>query len=200
MTAHLTHSNDTKERILDAAEAIMLEKGFNGVGINEILKSANIPKGSFYHWFPSKEQFGVELLNHYGADAMAHKEKWLLNRSMIPSAYDRFIAYLESGITCFIENECRQICLIVKLSAEVCSWSDNMRETLERLYNRMRQLYQTVIEEGQAQGTIRKDLDANHFAAVIHDAWLGAYIRAAVSRSIQPGRDIINFAKAHLAP
>lgn len=200
MAANLSTNNETKERILDAAEAIMLEKGFNGVGINEILKSVNVPKGSFYHWFPSKEQFGVELLKHYGLDAITHKEKWLFNRAMIPSAHDRFIAYLESGITCFIENECRQICLIVKLSAEVSSWSETMRQTMEGFYQRVMEVYQAVIEEGQAQGTIRNSLNARDAAAVIHDAWLGAYIRASISRSVQPGRDVINFVKAYLTP
>ena len=62
----------TKERILDAAEQIMLEKSFHSVGLNEILKAVGVPKGSFYHHFESKEQFGVEMLKHYVADAVAN--------------------------------------------------------------------------------------------------------------------------------
>jgi TetR/AcrR family transcriptional regulator, transcriptional repressor for nem operon len=192
-------TNDTKERILDAAETIMLEKGFNGVGINEILKSVGVPKGSFYHWFASKEQFGVELLNHYGTDAISHKRLWLLNQQTVPNALDRFIAYMEKMMTCFIEKDCHQVCLIVKLSAEVSSWSDAMRHALEKFYAQGLALYQAVIEEGQAQGSIRKDLDARHAAAVIHDAWLGCYIRATVDRSVEPGRDVINFVKSYLS-
>ena len=62
----------TKERILDAAEELMLEKSFHSVGLTEILEAVKVPKGSFYHHFKSKEQFGVEMLKHYVADATAY--------------------------------------------------------------------------------------------------------------------------------
>jgi AcrR family transcriptional regulator len=55
----------TKERILEAAEEMMLSKSFHSVGLREILKAVKVPRGSFYHHFSSKEQFGVELLQHY---------------------------------------------------------------------------------------------------------------------------------------
>ncbi len=200
MSNNTLTTNDTKERILDAAEAIMLEKGFNGVGINEILKSVGVPKGSFYHWFPSKEQFGAELINHYGTDSIAYKKRWLTDRETLPNALERFIAYMESAMSCFSEKDCQQVCLIVKLSAEVSSWSDTMRQTLEKFYAQALEIYQATIEEGQAQGSIRKDLDSRQAATVIHDAWLGAYIRATVNRSMQPGRDVIDFVKSYLSP
>ena len=62
----------TKERILDAAEGLMLEKSFHSVGLTEILEAVKVPKGSFYHHFKSKEQFGVEMLKRYVANASAY--------------------------------------------------------------------------------------------------------------------------------
>jgi TetR/AcrR family transcriptional repressor of nem operon len=199
-TTTTSTQNDTKERILDAAEAIVLEKGFSGVGINEILKAVNVPKGSFYHWFASKEQFGVDLINHYAADALAHKKKWLSKKDSLPDARERLIAYFEATQSTVLEHDCRQVCLIGKLSAEVSSWSDPMRTTLGHFYDQVTALYETVVKEGQAQGSITKKYPARFVAALLQDTWSGAYMRASIIRSAHPLRDAIAFAKSFLLP
>lgn len=57
-----TTTADVRQHILDTAKPIMLRKGFSAVGLNEILQAAGVPKGSFYHYFGSKEAFGEALL------------------------------------------------------------------------------------------------------------------------------------------
>lgn len=57
-----------RQHILDTARPIILTKGFSAVGLNEILSAADVPKGSFYHYFRSKELFGEALLDAYFAD------------------------------------------------------------------------------------------------------------------------------------
>ena len=52
---------DAKNHILDCGERLIANKGFVGVGLVEILTAAGIPKGSFYHYFGSKERFGEEI-------------------------------------------------------------------------------------------------------------------------------------------
>lgn len=47
---------DTRQQLLDTGHRMMVVKGFTGVGLNEILQVAGVPKGSFYHYFKSKEQ------------------------------------------------------------------------------------------------------------------------------------------------
>src|SRR3954447_18309318 len=92
----------TKERILNAAEELMLQKSFHSVGLNEILSAVKVPKGSFYHYFESKEHFGVELLKHYVADASVYKRRALLSTQLGEDPYERLMAYFEMNIaTCF---------------------------------------------------------------------------------------------------
>ncbi|NJM36666.1 MAG: TetR/AcrR family transcriptional regulator [Akkermansiaceae bacterium] len=196
-----THStNDTKARILDAAEQIMLEKGFNGVGLNEILKSVGVPKGSFYHWFSSKEQFGVELIRHYAADSLAYKRQWFAKIETLPNARERIITFLEAGLTHFIEKDCGPVCLIVKLMTEVTPLSQDMRDEQVKYFREVLEIFKTVIKEGQAQGSIKPDLDPMIAAGIINDLWLGSYMRASVCRSGQPGRSTISFIMSYLAP
>lgn len=196
----LQADTDTKTRIITAAEPILLEKGFNGVGINEILKAVGIPKGSFYHWFPSKEQFGVEVLRHYATDALVQKRRWLSKRETLPDARERFVAYMESTCTCLLDKDCRQVCLIIKLMTEVSAFSEDMRRELAKFFADVVRLYQDVVEEGQAQGTINAKLNPAVAAGLVHDVWLGAYLRASVLYSVEPAREAIAFIRQYLAP
>ena len=193
-------NNDTKERILDAAVGIVLEKGFSGVGISEILRAVNVPKGSFYHWFASKEQFGVELLRYFGEKALGYTRKWLSKTDSLPNAYERLVALYEAKLSMTLEQDCQQGCLISKLTAEVSSWSLPMREVVASNYEEGVALLRQVIEEGQRQGSISKKLDANQAANVIHDSWLGAYLRSTAGHQVQPLREALQFIKGYLAP
>ncbi len=199
-TATLSTNNDTKERILDAAVGIVLEKGFSGVGINEILKAVNVPKGSFYHWFASKEQFGVELLRYFGRQALAYMRKWLEKKETLPNAYERLVAFHEAKISSMIEHDCQQVCLVGKLTAEVSSWSEPMRRQVAENTAEVIALLRQVIEEGQAQGSIRQTVDAAQAAGVIHDVWQGASLRSTTQVQAQPAREALAFIKTYLAP
>ena len=66
MNKHTEH--DTREHLLATGEQLCLQRGFTGMGLSELLKTAEVPKGSFYHYFRSKEAFGVAMLErHYAA-------------------------------------------------------------------------------------------------------------------------------------
>src|SRR5689334_11959269 len=67
-------STDTRRIILDTAQRIMAHKGYSAVGINEVLAEAGVPKGSFYHYFPSKDAFGEAILKSYFADYLTDRK------------------------------------------------------------------------------------------------------------------------------
>ena len=58
-------AHDTREHLLATGEQLCLQRGFTGMGLSELLKTAEVPKGSFYHYFRSKEAFGVVMLERY---------------------------------------------------------------------------------------------------------------------------------------
>src|SRR4030095_10525656 len=97
----------TKERILDAAEDLMLAKSFHSVGLNEILSAVKVPKGSFYHYFPSKEQFGVELIRHYVSETTAFKRRMLLTDQLSDNPYERMVTYWH-GVVAKSDDGCGQ--------------------------------------------------------------------------------------------
>src|SRR5437868_1723689 len=83
---------------LPAAEELMTTKSFHSVGLNEILSAVKVPKGSFYHYFESKDQFGVELVKHYVADASSWKRRMLLSEDLDSNPLERLSSYMNGAI------------------------------------------------------------------------------------------------------
>lgn len=175
----------------------MLAKSFHSVGLNEILTAVKVPKGSFYHYFESKEQFGVELLRHYTRDHTAQLKKVLFGHDLNP--LERLMAYFNGAIARMMECGCGNLCLVAKLGAEVATFSEPMRQVLADSMTESRSLYEKVVREGQEQGSIRKDLDPAMAAAIIHDVWQGAMNRRQIERSVAPLRTATDFLRSYLA-
>lgn len=190
----------TKERILDAAEGLMLIKSFHSVGLNEILAAVQVPKGSFYHYFKSKEQFGVEMLKHYVAGATAYKKRMLLSPVPEPDPLRRLLTYLETAIGKSHEIEGKCPCLVIKLAAEVGDSSEPMRQVLAEGSRQWIGLLEAVLEEGVAGGSISAKVEPAAAAAVIQDLWTGAMQRAATTRDSSPLRDAVVFIRSWLTP
>lgn len=190
----------TKERILDAAEGLMLEKSFHSVGLNEILKAVQVPKGSFYHHFESKEQFGVEMLRHYVAESTAYKSKLLLSPTPEPDPLLRLLTYLESNVCRTLESEGKCPCLVIKLASEVADFSEPMREVLAQGTREWVAIFEKLLIEGVQKGKMAACIEPSTMAPVILDLWTGAMHRASTTRSVASLREAIAFLKSILSP
>ncbi|HEY2341641.1 MAG TPA: TetR family transcriptional regulator C-terminal domain-containing protein [Chthoniobacteraceae bacterium] len=188
----------TKTRILEAAEEIMLAKSFHSVGLNEILAAVKVPKGSFYHYFESKEQFGVELLRHYVDEHTARLRKVLLESQEL-DPLERIVAYFNGAVSRMIEGECKQFCLVGKLGAEVSTFSEPMRTVLVEGMRAWHGIYEELVREGRAKKVMRKDLKPAAAAGVIQDMWQGAMQRSNLERSVAPAREAAHFLRGYLA-
>jgi TetR/AcrR family transcriptional repressor of nem operon len=189
--------SSTKDRILHAAEEIILAKSFHSVGLNEILSAVKVPKGSFYHYFASKEQFGVELLKHYLEEHTARLRKFFAEPGA--TALEKLSSFWNYVISRVTEGDCGANCLVSKLSMEVTSFSEPMREVLADGLARWRRIYAEVIREGHRDRSIRSEIDAEEAAALIQDFWQGAMQRMQIERSVAPLRQAARFLRNHLA-
>src|SRR5580658_8733697 len=75
--------HDTKEKLIQAGLKTLLEKGFNGVGVQEITATAGVPKGSFYNHFESKEALGAEIVARYALGSSSRRDL-LADKSVPP--------------------------------------------------------------------------------------------------------------------
>ena len=188
----------TKERILDAAEKLMLEKSFHSVGLTEILKAVKVPKGSFYHHFESKEQFGVEMLKHYVAGASGCKRRVLLATEPEENPRRRVLSFLNSTIEAFRDGDGKCPCLVIKLASEVADFSDAMRKVLEEGHREWNAILQSVIREGIEKIALKCTDEPAKVASLINDLWSGAIQRATILRSPEPLENALGFIASEL--
>jgi len=171
---------DVKQHILDTGRRIILGKGFSAVGLNEILLTAQVPKGSFYHYFKSKESFGEALVDSYVADYLAQVDS-LLGDDGTPAA-GRLMRYWRSWASPEGSETAECNCLVVKLSGEVSDMSEAMRAALLRGTDLIIERLGQCIAQGMADGSLAGHLDAPHTALTLYELWLGAALLTKVRR------------------
>ena len=177
----ITKSGDTRQQILDTAKDIILAKGFSAAGLNEILSAAGVPKGSFYHYFTSKEQFGDALLENYFDDYLQMLEHLLKDDGSSNSS--RLLKFFQTWLDTQSSDATTDKCLIVKLSAEVTDLSEAMRITLKNGTDSVIARLTNCVQEGIRKGEFPANLDANTVTAEIYYMWVGATLLTKVGRT-----------------
>ena len=173
-------SSDVRQHILDTAKPIILGKGFSAVGLNELLSAAAVPKGSFYHYFKSKESFGEALLDSY-FETYRDRLDALLQAEGLTGA-ERLLAYWQrwQDTQCCESVEAK--CLVVKLGGEVSDLSEAMRLALKRGTDSIVERLARCIAEGCADGSLPPELDAPLVALNLYNQWLGATVLTKIRR------------------
>ena len=180
-------NNETKtvrQSILDTAQLIVGRKGFSAVGLNEILQAADVPKGSFYHYFTSKDAFGVVLLDHY-FDNYVHGMQQLFDLPGL-TQHAKLMAYWQ----CWIDNQtgCTDAgkCLAVKLGAEVSDLSEPMRLSLQRGTTRTIALLAEALQHGIQDGSLAVRQHPDSLARRLYALWLGTSVMSKITRTTAP--------------
>ncbi|GAB7533973.1 TetR/AcrR family transcriptional regulator [Burkholderia sp. 22PA0099] len=177
-------ASDTREGILSVGQTLMASRGFSAVGLNEILAAAGVPKGSFYHYFGSKDAFGEALLNRYFEDYLADLDITLAAPKQ--TSAQRLMTYWQQWRTNQGSFDCQGKCLAVKLAAEVVDLSETMRAALDRGTSGIVARLTGAIEAGRDDGSLSFDGEPAQVAQSLYELWLGASILVKIVRSMQP--------------
>jgi TetR/AcrR family transcriptional repressor of nem operon len=182
--ANLHEGSEVRGAILAVGQRVMSAKGFSAVGLNEILSAANVPKGSFYHYFGSKDAFGVAMLDSYFVAYLADMDNLLSlpNQTMA----QRLMAYFASWRDNQSFADCQGKCLAVKLAAEVADLSEAMRQSLDHGTGGIIARLTTALENGVGDGSVQIDGSAASVAASLYQQWLGASVMVKIVRSTAP--------------
>ena len=179
-----SRDTDSRELLLDTARRIMARKGYSAVGINEVLADAGVPKGSFYHYFSSKEAFGEAMLRSYFTDYLTGMNDILTRPER--SGAERLMAYWAWWRETQSLDDCHGKCLAVKLGAEVTDLSEPMRLALKDGTDAIVARIEQAVTQGLRDGSLAVDGDPREVAHALYDLWLGASVRAKIHRSPAP--------------
>lgn len=182
---------NTKNRILEVGAEIIHLKGFNHAGIQEILDVAGVPKGSFYNYFRSKEDFGLQVIDHFVNQFTLLTSDTIGDRALSPLQKMRKI--LVRFITFFESKDYAYGCPIGNLSQEMGDLSPAFQEKLKDAIDSMADMYAELLREAQLAGEISGSLNVKDAAYFTVSSWHGALIRMKVEKSSEPLKNHLKF-------
>lgn len=174
-----------REELLQSGIDLMYDKGFNGTSVKDVVDAAGVPKGSFYFYFDSKEDFALAAMDKYLQDTNATLLKALMNTDK--SAKERLYDFYDLRIRQNIEQmDCTRGCFVNNMASEMANNSEIMRKRVLEMFERTVDSLADLIAEGQRAGNLETTEDAHLLAGALEDAWKGALITMKSCRCPNP--------------
>jgi TetR/AcrR family transcriptional regulator, transcriptional repressor for nem operon len=182
--------HSTKQRLLDAGLPLLLEHGYNDLGVQALLATTRTPKGSFYHHFKDKEDFALQVVDQYMREVHAGLDDCLGDESLPPLERSR----------CFFErtqehyrSEGYMGCLLGGLGQELSGVNDVFRRTIEDCFAQIAGRIALCLEEARERGDLPAGSDPQHMAGLLVDCWEGAALRSRLRRDAAPLNAMLDF-------
>jgi TetR/AcrR family transcriptional repressor of nem operon len=172
---------DTRDNLIRAGLRTIHAEGFAATGIQSIVESANVPKGSFYNHFASKEAFGAEVIDAYSRLGQDNLRAFLCNPDLPPLA--RLEAYFDDRIQSLAAGGYARGCLLGNFSAEAADHSALIREHLMEHWDAWSGIFESCIAEAQHQATVDDRFPAALLARFLFNSWEGAILRMRVEKT-----------------
>ena len=187
---------DTYTELVLAGTDIISRQGFNATGIDAVLKAASVPKGSFYHYFKSKEEFGMAIIDAYAEQLEQRLQTFLDAPETEP--LDRIRNFLENAFARIERTHCTKGCLLGNLGQELADVNERFRSRLEEVFVFWKDRFADCLKEAQIKNQLSGDMDPVQMAGFILASWEGAILRSKVMKSTQPMTDFIDVAFASI--
>ena len=176
-------SESTKNTILEIGTDLILSKGYNNVGLQEILKKAKVPKGSFYYYFKSKEDFGLQVIAFYSDKSLSILKAYLRNQDVPPKK--RMLMFFSDMKMNYHKINWEQGCLLGNCSIELSDLKKSFSNKLSSEFEKWQVLFEECIMEGQQSGEINSDFTEKELASYLLNGWEGALLRMKAEKSSQ---------------
>lgn len=183
-------ATEAKQQLLETGMAMLLKQGYHDLGIAALLEATHTPKGSFYHYFKSKEDFGLQAIDLYMHEAHRGLDQCLGDESMPPlQRVRRFFELTEQKY----RGEGYLGCLLGGLGQELSGVSDVFRRKVEECLSQIEQRIARCLELAIARGELEKETDPRRMAKLLINCWEGAALRSRLLRDARPLTEMLDF-------
>lgn len=184
----MTHP--TKQRLLDAGLAMLLEHGYNDLGILALLEATGTPRGSFYHHFQDKEDFALQVVDQYMRQVHAGLDACLADKGRPPlERVRRFFELTQQSY----RREGYLGCLLGGLGQELSGVSEVFRRKIDGCFSEIANRIAVCLEEARRRGDIPAGSNARRMASLLVDCWEGAALRSRLRREAAPLDAMLDF-------
>jgi TetR/AcrR family transcriptional repressor of nem operon len=186
----MSSESSTRERLIAAGLPLLLERGYNGLGLQALLAATGVPKGSFYHHFRDKEDFALQVVEAYMREVHAGLDACLGERSVTPlDRVRRFFATTQQ----VYRQQGYMGCLLGGLGQELSGVSDTFRRKIDECFTEIANRLAVCLEEAQERGDLPATSDPQRLAALLVDCWEGAALRSRLQRDQTPLDAMLEF-------
>jgi TetR/AcrR family transcriptional regulator, transcriptional repressor for nem operon len=175
----------TREHLIEVGLQLIHTAGYSATGINQILEKANVPKGSFYHHFTTKDEFVLEVIRRYAAGEQERWERLLDDSSLSP--LKKLRRYFKDLIATYGRRGGPIAgCLLGNLSLEVAGQNPEIRDLLRQAFDAWQDAIARTIREAIEMQELPKNTRTEDLAALLVNNWEGAQVRAKAEQSDKP--------------
>jgi len=174
-------TSQTKAELINSGVAHFTQFGFASSGLDKILKKVSVPKGSFYHYFANKEDFGLAVIAHYNVYFCRKLDLHLKNDRLLPA--QRLISFAEDAKAGIKKYDFNRGCLIGNLEQEIAVLPDSHREKLIQVMQGWQNKV-AVHLNAHYEDTTHEECDS--LAEFFWIGWEGAVSRCKLVRSTDP--------------
>ncbi|TAL31805.1 MAG: TetR family transcriptional regulator [Spirochaetes bacterium] len=176
----------TRDAIIRKGAELIHARGFNATGLQQILEGAGVPKGSFYFYFKSKEEFGLAIIDHFAGVVGSLFTRSLDDGGIPPLA--RLAKLLDTYERLFIKSGCTLGCPIGNLSLEMSDSSERIRARLQAVIDSLIAHIGSCLEDARREGSLPAGTNTAETACMLFHGLEGAILHMKVSKSIEPIR------------
>lgn len=170
-------SEETRQRVLEKGASLIRKYGFNNTGINEVLKAAGVPKGSFYYYFESKEDFGLQLIEYLHKGIRKGFYGYLAEEDYGDTQpLERLRQFFDYFRKTFTSEDEKCGCPIGNISQELAATNPRFREKLDEVFNDVVAPVSICLARAVEAGELPEETDALELAEFIVNSWQGALI------------------------
>ena len=184
-------AKSTREHLIDVGLGLMHLHGYNATGLTDILKAANVPKGSFYHHFDSKEAFAAAALERYGMREREHAEA-VLNDTTTPPL-KRLRRYFNDLAKTYGQKGAIPGCMMGRFSLEIAEESPQLRKRISASFDHWQHTIARVIRQAVAQKELPAGTDPEPLAGFLLNSWEGALLRSQADKSNVPLENFMRY-------
>jgi len=185
-----------RQRIIEAGAKLIMRNGYHATGIQDILKAAEIPRGSFYFYFENKEDFGLQTIDYFMTYFLVKLQEYTAMTGLPP--LQRLRAFFEDYLMYFANRNFSIGCPVGNLIQELADNYPSFREKLGEAMNRIVTAFRDIIEEAKAHGSLHQSADSKALAGFILYSWEGAIMAMKVEKSNEALRRFDDLVFNHL--
>jgi TetR/AcrR family transcriptional repressor of nem operon len=182
----------TRDHLIDVGLELMHRHGYQATGLSDILKTAEVPKGSFYHHFGSKEDFAAAALARYTARAAEHSAT-VLDGSRTPPL-KRLERYFTDLKKTYGQKGAIPGCMMGRFSLEIAAANPQLRRQISASFAHWQHTIATVLQQAVTQKQLPADTDPELLAGFLLNSWEGALLRSQAEESDAPLETFIHYA------